>query len=186
MARTEILQSALEFAIKAHAGQWRDGGSPLPYATHPVEVVANLRYVGGITDEELLTAAFLHDVLEETDTTPAQIGKAFGKRVRSLVESVTRYEPTEEERKGLTEEAVYDLRSRLLLEEIAGMSTDAQAIKLADRLSNVVGARATKTPEKQARYLAQTRDILRIIPRSVNSPLWKAVRKAAGLKKREI
>jgi (p)ppGpp synthase/HD superfamily hydrolase len=186
MARQATLHEALEFTVAAHAGQFRDGVAPLPYATHPTEVVANLRYVGGITDEAILIAGFLHDVLEETEMTAKEIEKAFGKSVRSLVESVTRYEPTDEERKGLTEDEVYNLRSDLLLEEIRRMSPEAQTIKLADRLSNVVGAKATKPRDKRDRYIEQTLKMLRIIPKSVNPELWIAVRKAAGIKKREI
>ena len=186
MARQSRLEAALEFTVAAHSGQLRDGNSPLPYATHPVEVVANLRYVGGVMDEDILIAGFLHDVLEETEVSATDIEKAFGKRVSSLVEAVTRYEPNEDERSGKSDNEIYDLRSQLLLDEISKMTREAQAIKLADRLSNVVGARATKPKDKQKRYIAQTRQMLGIIDKSVNPDLWTAVRKAAGIKKREI
>ncbi|MEO7453948.1 MAG: HD domain-containing protein [Fimbriimonadales bacterium] len=186
MARHDNLETALEFVVQAHKGQLRDGESPLPYATHPVEVVANLRYIGGVKDGAVIAAGFLHDVLEETQVTSEEIEKAFGKRVRSLVDEVTRYEPTEAETKGMTEDEIYHLRSDLLLNEISKMSPEAQTIKLADRLSNVIGAKATKPKEKQERYIEQTRKMLRIIPKAVNPSLWTAVRKAADIKKREI
>lgn len=180
------LEDALLFAVNAHHGQSRDGASPLPYATHPIDVVANLRYIGRITDEDVLAAGFLHDVLEETTVTAQDIEAVFGPRVRNLVESVTRREPTPQETAKFSAEEVYALRSKMLLDEIAAMEPDSQVIKLADRLSNVVGMHATRGGNKLARYIEQTRTMIGIIPEERNPRLWNAVRKAAGLKKREI
>ncbi|MDQ2987327.1 MAG: HD domain-containing protein [Armatimonadota bacterium] len=180
------LEDALLYAVNAHRGQLRDGASPLPYVTHPVEVVANLRYVGRITDEDVLAAGFLHDVLEETSASPPDIESKFGRRVRDLVESVTRREPTTQETARLNADEIYALRSKMLLDEIAAMSPESQVIKLADRLSNVVGMHAARDGNKLARYVEQTRTMLGIIPEELNPSLWNAVRRAAGLKKREI
>ncbi|MGI8924338.1 MAG: HD domain-containing protein [Fimbriimonadales bacterium] len=180
MARRQLLHDALRFAVEAHDGQARDGDYPLPYATHPVEVVANLRYVGNVVDEDILCAGFLHDVLEETSATEEEIERLFGKRVRELVVSVRREEPSTKQVAGLDKDGIYALRSRMLLDEIAAMSPESQTIKLADRLSNVVGVHATREGRKLKRYIEQTENLLRIIPRKVNPALWDAVKEEAA------
>jgi len=170
------LDKAIQLAAKWHSGEERDGENPLPYITHPIEVLVNLRYVGGVTDEDLLCAAALHDVLEETDTTADEIERAVGPRARALVEELTRYEPSEKEREGLSREEIWQLRANLLLEEISRMSADAQQVKLADRLSNVREGKRTKLGEKLNRYLVHTYQVLQTVPREVNPALWDAIR----------
>jgi guanosine-3',5'-bis(diphosphate) 3'-pyrophosphohydrolase len=170
------VQEAIRWAAKLHGGQERDGDDPLPYITHPIEVLVNLRYVGGITDEDLLVVALLHDTIEECDADPAEIEKRFGKRVASLVQELTRQEPTAKETEGLSREEIWQLRANMLLEEIGRMSPDAQKVKLADRLSNLREAIRTKWASKLVRYLGHTAQILETIPRQVNPPLWDAIR----------
>lgn len=169
------LDRAIQLAAKWHAGEERDGEFPLPYFTHPIEVLVNLRYVGGVTDEDLLCAAALHDVIEETDATLEEIEAAVGARVRDLVRELTRREPTKKETQGLTKEEIWQLRADMLLEEIAKMSADAQRVKLADRLSNVREGKRTKLGDKLTRYLAHTHLILQTVPREVNPALWDAI-----------
>jgi GTP diphosphokinase / guanosine-3',5'-bis(diphosphate) 3'-diphosphatase len=125
------VQEAIRWAAKLHEGQERDGEDALPYITHPVEVLVNLRYVGGVTDEDLLCAAVLHDTIEECGAEPAEIERKFGPRVRALVEELTRREPSEEETRELSREETWQLRADMLLEEIGRMSPDAQRVKLA-------------------------------------------------------
>ena len=76
----------------------------------------------------------------------------------------------------MSKAAIWELRSSILLAEIAEMSPEAQTIKLADRLSNYREALYSKSPAKLARYRKQTEEILRIVPRSINQPLWDAIR----------
>jgi (p)ppGpp synthase/HD superfamily hydrolase len=173
------LHSGLQFAVKAHAGQDREGEMPPPYVCHPVEVMLNLRYVGGVADEDLMVVALLHDTIEESNVTLKEIQSAFGDRVATLVQELTRYEPTSSETKGLSKPEIWQLRSDFLLKEIGGMSADAQKIKLADRLSNVREAKRSKSPAKLKRYLAQTEKILEIIPRDRNPSLWDAIKAEA-------
>jgi (p)ppGpp synthase/HD superfamily hydrolase len=172
----EVLEEAIEFAMKAHRRQVRDGESPLPYITHPLDVLANLRYTGNVTDPDLLVTAVLHDVVEESAIDPGEIEKLFGSRVRQLVEELTRREPTLKEKEGLNPDQVWELRSGMLLAEIAQMSPDAQAVKLADRLSNLNEARRVKLGKKLERYRRQTAQILKIIPKSANPGLWSALK----------
>jgi guanosine-3',5'-bis(diphosphate) 3'-pyrophosphohydrolase len=170
------LHKAVRLATKLHMGQDRDGADPLPYITHPMEVVTLLRFVGGITDEDMLCAAALHDTIEECGVDPETISSKCGERTRKLVEGVTRREPSADVAASLSGGELWDLRSKILLEEIAAMSPDEMTIKLADRLSNVKQALITRTGEKRNRYVRQTEAILQIIPPEVNRPLWDAIR----------
>jgi (p)ppGpp synthase/HD superfamily hydrolase len=179
------LHRALKWTVKLHHKQDRDGADALPYATHPVEVLTLLRFTGGITDEDMLCAALLHDLVEECGVSLTKIEKRYGVRVKDLVKELTRSEPGADEAATLSPEELSDLRSKTLLNEIGSMSADAQAIKLADRLSNIKGAMNSRTGASLQRYVDQTRKILQIIPAGVNKALWNAVNdqvpKAAGL-----
>ncbi len=72
-------------ALEAHHGSRRRGDTDIG---HPV-AVAEVLFEYGISDEEVLAAAFLHDVVEDTDTDLDEIGQRFGDRVRDLVEAMT-------------------------------------------------------------------------------------------------
>lgn len=175
MDHTSSLTEAITLACEAHSSEWREGDAPLPYVTHPMEVLLNLRYVGGVTDLDILIAAILHDTVECGRLNFAEIETKFGTRVRQLVEEVTREEPTSEAVEGLTKDQIWELRAEMLLNEIKKMSADAQRIKLADRLANVRDAKRTKSPRKLHRYLTQTQKILDVIPRKVNKHLWDTI-----------
>lgn len=171
-----MIEEAIAFATQAHKGQFRDGDHPLPYVCHPIEVMTNLRWVGGVTAESELVAALLHDVLEECPAVLSEyLQRAFGAEVLARVREVTRREPTAEETNGLSDQARWQLRSNILLAEIAEMSPEGQTLKLADRLSNIREAKLTRNGKRKRRYFVQTQRILEIIPKSVNEPLWKAV-----------
>ncbi len=176
LGTSNSVDSALELAIQAHRGMLREGPDPLPYITHPIEVVLNLRYVGGVCDPELLCAGALHDTVECQCCTHAKIEMSFGPRVAGLVRELTRTEPEPAQIQGLSKDEIWLLRAQMLLDEVAKMSTDAQIIKLADRLSNVQDAIRLKSPKKLKRYLGQTQKMLDVIPKSVNRPLWEAVK----------
>jgi guanosine-3',5'-bis(diphosphate) 3'-pyrophosphohydrolase len=172
------LHRALRYAAKKHRYMDRDGDHPLPYVTHPIEVVRHVRHMAGITDEDVLCAAALHDLVEDTDVTLADIEKKFGPRVASIVAEVTRRVPTEEETAGMSPQEVWSLRNDELMEEIDRMSPEAKTIKLADRLSNIVEGLQTRSGSSLTRYVGQTRQILQRIPRSTCPPLWDAIENA--------
>lgn len=172
----ERLQEAIAWAVELHRGQWRDGESPLPYITHPLDVLAKTRYIAGVTDEDMLCAAVLHDTFEECGTQPRVIAKKFGKITATLVEELTRTEPTPDQIQGLDKDQIWKLRSEFLLKDIeTQMSREAHLIKLADRLSNLEEAERVRTGKKRTRYLGQTQQILDIIPRRVSPELWDAI-----------
>ena len=79
---TELLDRAIIFAVKAHAGTERRGKG-FPYIVHPMEA---MEIVATMTpDQELLAAAALHDTVEDTDVTLEEIRENFGERVAMLV-----------------------------------------------------------------------------------------------------
>jgi (p)ppGpp synthase/HD superfamily hydrolase len=188
VAKTELgtLQRAVRWAAKLHRGQDRDGPAALPYITHPIDVMNLLRYVAKVEDEAILAAAALHDVVEECGVSFEEIERRFGPKVAGLVKELTRREPSEQEVSGLDEEGIANLRSRILLEEIGRQSPEAQRVKLADRLSNLRGAYATRTGAKLNRYVEQSRAILKIIPRKVSPPLWDEIRALLPKRKPQV
>jgi len=174
------LAKAIRFAAKAHKGQFREGEPELPYITHPIDLINKLAYIGEVKDEEILIAAALHDVIEETDVELDRIKEKFGERVAAIVSELTREEPTAEVAASLGEEELRDLRNKMLLDGVKNMGPDARVVKLADRLSNLQAAEKTRPPEKLERYRSQSRQILKIIPRKTNPPLWDAINALAN------
>ncbi len=120
----KILQAA-SFAAKKHTGQKRKDGVE-PYINHPLEVANLLANVGQVTDEDILTAAILHDVLEDTDTTAGEITNLFGKAVCDYVLELT-------DDKSLPKQE----RKKLQIEKALHLSLGAKQIKIADKISNV-------------------------------------------------
>ena len=81
-----FVRKAYELAAKAHAAQTRKSGEP--YIIHPIGVVSIL--VGLQMDDKTLAAAFLHDVVEDTDYKLEYIKEQFGTVVANLVDGVTK------------------------------------------------------------------------------------------------
>jgi (p)ppGpp synthase/HD superfamily hydrolase len=124
----------------------------------------------------MLVAALLHDSLEENATTTEELESRFGKRATYFVVQMTRREPDPATAQALSKQDLAVLRDNMLLEDIAAMDPEAWPIKLADRLSNLIQAKRLKSGKKLRRYLGHTENILKIIPKSANPGLWKAIR----------
>ena len=124
----EQIEKAYLFAKRLHEGQYRI--SEEPYIIHPVEVAKIL--VGLKVDSHTLMAAFLHDILEDTDTQPEEIEKLFGKDVLTLVQGVTKLGKLQFKSK---EERQAENFRRLFI----AMASDIRIVflKLADRLHNM-------------------------------------------------
>jgi guanosine-3',5'-bis(diphosphate) 3'-pyrophosphohydrolase len=148
-----LLFAALRFAAEKHRDQRRKGADASPYINHTIEVAGLLAKVGGVRDVEVLAAAILHDTIEDTVTTADELEKAFGARVRSLVEEVS-----DDKRLPKGE------RKRLQIEHAAGLSSDAKQIKLADKISNVreIGASPPGDwdVERRSKYIAWARQVV--------------------------
>jgi len=143
-----------------------------------MEVLSLVRYKAGVVDEDVLCAAALHDVVELCGVDSAEVRKRFGARVAGLVAELTRRETSVEEAARLSKDALWQLRSTILLEEIRGMSPEARIVKLADRLSNVVEGLATRKGKRLERYRRQTFLILEIVPRETAPALWDGIKRA--------
>ncbi len=122
------VESAYHFSQNAHKGQFRKSGEP--YISHPL-AVANILGQWHL-DSQALTAALLHDVMEDTSVTKAEISRNFGKQVADLVDGVSKLDKIEFETQ---EKAQAENFRKMLL----AMARDVRVIliKLADRLHNM-------------------------------------------------
>ena len=144
-AAAPAMRLATGFSAWKHTGQLRKGEGDIPYIHHPVEVAAILSEAGAIEDIELLQAALLHDTVEDTDTKPEDIESQFGARVCSIVLEVS------DDRSLQKHE-----RKAAQIAHAPHISTAAQTLKLADKISNVFDV-AFSTPvdwsaERQLAY----------------------------------
>jgi myo-inositol-1(or 4)-monophosphatase len=104
----ELVSEAVTFAVKAHDGMRRKK-SQSPYILHPLEAAV---IVGTMTDDQnVIAAAVLHDVVEDTDVTIEEIEERFGKRVKSLVQS-----ETEDKREHIPPDQTWRIRKEESLE----------------------------------------------------------------------
>ena len=124
------IEKAVAFATKAHAGQYRKG-TDRPYILHPIETMAIItrlvRY-----DEDLIAAAVLHDVVEDTSVTLNRLEKEFGPRVSGLVVSVT-----EDKMRKMPPEATWRARKWQTIFNLRKADRETKALVLADNLSNL-------------------------------------------------
>ncbi len=142
---TKALRRATGFAAWKHAGQMRKGDGQTPYIHHPIEVTAILVEVGEIEDLDVLQAALLHDTIEDTQTSHSELDSVFGSRVSAIVLEVT-------DDKTLAKRA----RKALQVKHAPHLSKGAQALKLADKISNVFDVAFSRpvdwAPERQLQY----------------------------------
>lgn len=133
----ELIQKARDFALKKHKGQKDDSGKD--YFEAHIEVVAEI--VAMVTqDLHIISAAYLHDVLEDTNTTVEELKREFGEKITKLV-----LEVTQEGQKD--SHGYYFPRLK---------SKEGIMIKFADRLSNI--SRIDSWPEKRRnQYLRKSR-----------------------------
>jgi (p)ppGpp synthase/HD superfamily hydrolase len=138
LARSALVADALELAREAHAGQVRNGSGGMPYIEHPQAVAALLAEHG--FGDEVLAAALLHDVVEDSETTVEELQRRFGEPVAGLVstlsddESIADYRERKEEHRG----------------RVAAADGDAFAIYGADKLTNVTMLRRTYAEQGEA------------------------------------
>ncbi|MEU9861849.1 HD domain-containing protein [Streptomyces sp. NPDC047971] len=143
-----VLRRAYVLAEHSHRGQFRKSGEP--YITHPLAVTLILAELGAETTT--LTAALLHDTVEDTDVTLDQVRAQFGDEVAYLVDGVTKLEKVDY---GAAAEPE-TFRKMLVA---TGNDVRVMSIKLADRLHNM-RTLGVMRPEKQVRIAKVTRDVL--------------------------
>lgn len=127
---TTVLDKAIGFAARAHAGQVRKGTST-PYILHPLEAAA---ICATVTDDlEVLAAAVLHDVVEDTGISIDQVEEEFEARVADLVAG-----ESEDKREGLPAAETWRIRKEEAIEHIrSAEDPGVKIICLGDKLSNM-------------------------------------------------
>jgi len=117
---------ALQFAARKHRDQRRKDPEASPYINHPIALANILWREGGVHDPLVICAALLHDTIEDTATTEAELAGRFGAAVARIVMEVT-------DDKALDKET----RKRLQVEHAPHISAEAKLVKLADKIANL-------------------------------------------------
>ncbi len=174
------LLEAATFAADKHRHQRRKDAEASPYINHPLAVACLLATGAGVRDEALLVAALLHDTVEDTETTFAELEENFGPEVRGIVEEVT-------DDKSLPKRK----RKALQVARAPHASVAARQLKIADKICNIrdIADRppADWSQSRKAEYLLWTEEVVRGC-RGVNAALdavydqaTKEARKALGV-----
>ena len=146
------LLAAIQFAAEKHRHQRRKDAEASPYINHPIAVAATLAEAG-VTDLDTLMAAVLHDTIEDTETTPAELAERFGTAVRDIV-----LEVTDDKRLPKAE------RKRLQVEHAPAASTAAKLVKLGDKICNVRDITHSPPPDwplaRRVEYLGWTEQVI--------------------------
>jgi guanosine-3',5'-bis(diphosphate) 3'-pyrophosphohydrolase len=157
------LLRAISFAAEKHRNQRRKDEEASPYINHPIALAALLVTVGGIEDVVVLQAAILHDTVEDTDTSFAELAEHFGDEVASIVREVT-------DDKNLDKAQ----RKQMQIDHAPHASRAAALVKLADKICNlrdVVDAPPAHWPlERRQAYFDWARRVVDGLPR-VNDAL---------------
>ena len=145
----EVIQRAYEYADEKHKHQLRKSGEP--YIIHPLAVAEIVAEIG--LDTDAITAALLHDCLEDTDASFEEISRMFGETVANLVEGVTKL--TRVQYSTMEEQQMENLRKMFM-----AMSKDIRVIliKIADRLHNTRTLQY-QTPAKQISKSMETMEV---------------------------
>jgi len=154
--RSPLVRSALEQARADHAGQTRNGSGGMPYIEHPITVAARLEELG--YRDEVLAAALLHDVVEDSDRTLDELREKFGEDVAGMVGALTDDEALDSYRERKAEHR----------ERVAAADAEAMAIYGADKLTNVTTLRAAYEAEGDA-----VRDEFKV-PIELKTEIWEA------------
>ncbi len=147
-----MLISAAHFAAQAHAPQRRKDPQQTPYINHPISV-AHALSEAGVTDEAVLSAALLHDVLEDCGVKVEELEKRFGAKVARIVQECS-------DDKSLSKVE----RKKLQIEHARTVSDDSKLVKLADKLDNckglLAGAPANWSVERIQGYLVWAKKVV--------------------------
>ena len=130
-----LVLKATQFAALKHCDQRRKDGKT-PYIIHPISVAMILAEIGSIEDPEILSAALLHDTLEDTDTSAHELDKNFGSRVRIIVEELTD-----------NDMLTFSQSKQMQIENAPNLSKNATLVRIADKISNVSDVIENPPPE---------------------------------------
>lgn len=159
----DLFIRALQFAAHKHRDQKRQDAEATPYINHPIQVAQTLWHVGQIQDETVLSAALLHDTLEDTETEADELKNAFGEDILKLVQEVS-------DDKSLPKVE----RKRLQIIHATTISSPAKLIKLADKIANIRDIGQTPPTgwslDRRLEYLAWSEEVVQGL-RGVNATL---------------
>lgn len=127
---SSLLDKAIIFAVKKHSGTERKGQG-FPYIAHPLEAMSIVATM--TNDQELLAAACLHDVIEDTDTTYEEIKELFGQRIADIVLAESDNQNCPE----CDPENSWVFRKQRTIDHLANAPRDVQIVALGDKLSNM-------------------------------------------------
>jgi (p)ppGpp synthase/HD superfamily hydrolase len=154
--RSPLVRNALEQARRDHEGQVRNGSGGMPYVKHPIAVAALLDERG--YRDEVLAAALLHDVVEDSDTGLDELREKFGEEVAGMVGALTDDGSIEEYRQRKAEHR----------ERVAAAGEEALAIYGADKLTNTRTLRDAYAKEGEA-----VREEFKV-PLELKAEIWEA------------
>ena len=166
--------TAISFAADRHSNQRRKDAESTPYINHPLQLACLLATDGGVDDLDTLIAAVLHDTVEDTETSHAELVERFGSRVADIVAEVT-------DDKSLLKVD----RKRKQIEHAPRMSKEAALVKLADKTCNLRDV-ANRTPkgwslERKQEYFDWGRAVVSGLPQ-VNARMLAAFEAAHALR----
>ncbi|MFZ9848658.1 MAG: HD domain-containing protein [Flavobacteriales bacterium] len=126
MANLQLLFKALNYSAEQHKAQRRKGMESVPYINHPIKVTNIITQFIPDASDDLICAAILHDVVEDTDATIDDIKNKFGDAIASIVQEVT------------DDKSISKAESRRKqIENAPKLSYNAKIIRVCDKISNV-------------------------------------------------
>jgi len=164
-APVQRILAAAKFASEKHDAQKRKGAAAEPYVNHLIEVAQLIALSSELLDANLVMAGLLHDTIEDTGTTAAELEREFGSDVAALVLELTddKSQPKE-------------VRKALQVANAPHKTARAQVIKLADKISNlrsiVSSPPASWGDERKRDYIAWARRVVAAL--SAPNPILKA------------
>ncbi|MBB13247.1 MAG: hypothetical protein CMC78_03665 [Flavobacteriaceae bacterium] len=162
MKDTPLINKAKMLAGKAHEGQFRKY-SGMPYIVHPIEVATIVQTVDH--SDEMIAAALLHDVVEDTDYTVEDIAKEVSPAVAELVDGLTDVSsPQDGNRK---------VRKAIDKDHLAEQNAEVQTIKLADVISNSQDIKAND-PKFAKVYIEEMKALLEVLTKGDKTLYAKA------------
>lgn len=182
----DIKQKAKKFATFAHQGQVRKAEPNVPYIVHPIGVAELLEKLG--YDDNVIAAAYLHDVVEDTDYTLDDLEKEFNSDIASLVDSVSEMDKTLswEERKN---RMIDNIREKPLRNKVISCSDKINNIESLIKLLKKDGMKAfdsfKRGYDKQLWYYKSMYQSF-IYGQDENLPIFKRLKKDISLLEEEI
>ncbi len=178
---TTLIHKAARYAVMAHDGQYRKArrGKGAPYVTHCFDVVANIRESAYPRTEVVLAAAFLHDVVEDTNISLEDIEYEFGEGVADVVDDLTLPPHIQGDYKAKRKHQIEVMRNTKL--------DDVRIIKIADKLDNIESLRTDPPSWGRKSVLGYVDDALAVIaagiqhlPEVTSDPRGMAMQFLAG------